>query len=111
MATSASASRNGWGMPARARSTSRSNPTCAGGRRPALRAPRRRFGMAAYRRRVASASDRRDEAIEPAGFVVVVPPGDRIHFLDWGGTVPPAIVLVHGLAGTGLAWAGVARRL
>ena len=26
-----------------------------------------------------------DRAAEPDGFVVVVEPGDRIHFLDWGG--------------------------
>ncbi len=28
-----------------------------------------------------------DRAAEPEGFVVVVEPGDRIHFLDWGGGV------------------------
>ena len=26
-----------------------------------------------------------DPAAEPDGFVVVVEPGDRIHFLDWDG--------------------------
>ena len=49
--------------------------------------------------------------IEPAGFVVLVEPGNRIHFLDWGGSGNPSIVLVHGLAGSGLMWASVARRL
>ena len=28
-----------------------------------------------------------DPTAEPQGFVVEVEPGDRIHFLDWGG--PP----------------------
>src|SRR6185295_7983185 len=37
--------------------------------------------------------------------------GDRIHFLDWGGSGGPAVVLVHGLAGSGLVWAPVARRI
>jgi pimeloyl-ACP methyl ester carboxylesterase len=48
---------------------------------------------------------------EPAGFVVLVEPGDRIHFLDWGGDGEPPIVLVHGLSGTSLVWTPVARRL
>ncbi len=48
---------------------------------------------------------------EPAGFVVLVEPGDRIHFLDWGGDGSPGVILVHGLAGSGLVWAPVARRL
>src|SRR5262245_30413900 len=60
--------------------------------------------MATYRRRVATAS-------EPAGYLVFVEPGDRIHFLDWGGDGSPAVVLVHGLAGNALTWAPVARRL
>jgi pimeloyl-ACP methyl ester carboxylesterase len=51
----------------------------------------------------------------PAGFVVTVDPGDRIHFLDWGGDGQPGasagVVLVHGLRGTAWAWAPVARRL
>jgi pimeloyl-ACP methyl ester carboxylesterase len=50
-------------------------------------------------------------ADEPAGYVVLVPPGDRIHFLDWGGDAAPGVVLIHGLAGNAWAWAGVARRL
>ena len=52
-----------------------------------------------------------DPADEPPGFVVVVEPGDRIHFLDWGGVGEPGVVLVHGLAGSGWVWAPVARRL
>ncbi len=52
-----------------------------------------------------------EPAGEPDGFVVFVEPGDRIHFLDWGGEGAPAVLLVHGLAGSGLAWAAVARRL
>jgi pimeloyl-ACP methyl ester carboxylesterase len=48
---------------------------------------------------------------EPPGFVVLVEPGDRIHFLDWGGNGEPGVILVHGLAGSSWAWAPVARRL
>lgn len=50
----------------------------------------------------------------PAGFVVTVEPGDRIHFLDWGGPEGggrPGVLLVHGLAQTAWTWAPVARRL
>jgi pimeloyl-ACP methyl ester carboxylesterase len=49
---------------------------------------------------------------EPDGFVVEVSPGDRVHFLDWGG--PPGAtgaLLVHGLSNTAWSWAPVARRL
>lgn len=59
----------------------------------------------------------RASATGPAGFVVLVPPGDRIHFVDWGGPTdgrqerPAAVVLVHGLAGSSAVWASVARRL
>ena len=55
-----------------------------------------------------------DPDAEPAGFVVVVEPNDRIHFLDWGGPAGGAsagVLLIHGLAGTAWAWAPVARRL
>jgi pimeloyl-ACP methyl ester carboxylesterase len=60
-----------------------------------------------------------DPAIEPDGFVVVVDPGDRIHFLDWGGPVAgddptrhgPGVLLIHGLSQTAWIWAPVARRL
>ncbi len=51
---------------------------------------------------------------EPDGFVVTVDPGDRIHFLDWGGPVAGAqdgVVLVHGLSQTAWIWAPVARRI
>jgi pimeloyl-ACP methyl ester carboxylesterase len=58
----------------------------------------------------------------PAGYVVTVDPGDRIHFLDWGGrpgdatataTEPalPGVLLIHGLSQTAWIWAPVARRL
>ncbi len=52
-----------------------------------------------------------DPADEPPGFVVVVAPGDRIHFLDWGGTGEPGVLLIHGLAASAWVWAPVARRL
>jgi pimeloyl-ACP methyl ester carboxylesterase len=52
-----------------------------------------------------------ESAFEPAGFVVVADSGDRIHFLDWGGTGAPGVVLVHGLSNTAWSWAPVARRV
>ena len=52
-----------------------------------------------------------DPATEPEGFVVVVQPNDRIHFLDWGGTNRPGILLIHGLVNTAWSWAPVCRRL
>ena len=58
-----------------------------------------------------------DPVAEPDGFVVVVDPGDRIHFLDWGGgeradgAGEPGVLLVHGLSNTAWSWAPVARRL
>jgi pimeloyl-ACP methyl ester carboxylesterase len=72
--------------------------------------------MAPYRSRVTSADSQSlpeagDPDVEPAGYVVLVEPGDRVHFLDWAGTGRPGVVLVHGLAGSGWAWAAVARRL
>lgn len=53
-----------------------------------------------------------DPDAEPAGFVVVVEPNDRIHFLDWDGGRGHAapVLLIHGLAGTAWMWASVARR-
>ncbi len=48
------------------------------------------------------------------GFVVTVDPGDRIHFLDWGGpasTSGPGALLIHGLSQTAWIWAPVARQL
>jgi len=56
-------------------------------------------------------SDHSVPADDPPGFVVVVEPGDRIHFLDWGGAGAPGVVLVHGLAASAWIWAPVARRL
>lgn len=50
----------------------------------------------------------------PAGFVVTVDPGDRIHFLDWGGPATAGgsgALLIHGLSQTAWIWAPVARRL
>jgi pimeloyl-ACP methyl ester carboxylesterase len=52
-----------------------------------------------------------DLAAEPAGFVVEVHPGERIHFLDWGGAGDPGILLIHGLSNTSWSWTPVARRL
>ena len=52
-----------------------------------------------------------DPAVEPAGFVVEVAPGERIHFLDWGQPGLPAVLLIHGLSNTAWSWAPVARRL
>ena len=52
-----------------------------------------------------------DPALDPPGFIVLVEPGDRIHFQDWGGGGMPGVVLVHGLAATSWTWAPVARRL
>lgn len=43
--------------------------------------------------------------------MVVVDPGDRIHFLDWGGYGRPGVLLIHGLSNTAWSWAPVARRL
>jgi len=66
--------------------------------------------MAPYRSRVTDLPPPAP-ADEPPGFVVVVEPGDRIHFLDWGGAGAPGVVLVHGLAASGWVWAPIARRL
>jgi pimeloyl-ACP methyl ester carboxylesterase len=56
-----------------------------------------------------------DREVEPAGFVVVVEPNDRIHFLDWGGPsgdeAAAGVLLIHGLSGSAWVWAPVARRL
>jgi pimeloyl-ACP methyl ester carboxylesterase len=66
--------------------------------------------MATYRSQV-TGQPPPDPAGDPPGFVVVVEPGDRIHFLDWGGSGEPGVLLIHGLAGSGWVWAPVARRL
>ena len=57
-----------------------------------------------------------DRLAEPEGFVVVLEPQNRIHFLDWGGPgdgpiAPLRSLLVHGLGGTAWEWTPVARRL
>jgi pimeloyl-ACP methyl ester carboxylesterase len=55
-----------------------------------------------------------DTTAEPTGLVVLVEPGDRIHFLDWGGQADvdaPGTLLVHGLSSTAWSWSPVARRL
>jgi pimeloyl-ACP methyl ester carboxylesterase len=57
-----------------------------------------------------------DPAAEPDGYVVVVDPGDRIHFLDWGGggsgsPGAPGVLLIHGLSTSAWSWTPVARRL
>jgi pimeloyl-ACP methyl ester carboxylesterase len=53
-----------------------------------------------------------DPSAEPSGFVVLVEPNDRIHFLDWGGPPDaPGVLLVHGLGQTAWVWTPVARRL
>ena len=52
-----------------------------------------------------------DAANAPEGYVVTVGPGDRIHFLDWGGSGRPGVLLIHGLSNTAWSWAPVARRL
>lgn len=52
--------------------------------------------------------------MEPDGFVVVVEPGDRIHFLDWGAeaaAADPGVLLIHGLSNTAWSWTPVARRV
>ena len=52
-----------------------------------------------------------EPSLEPSGFVVEVWPGDRIHFLDWGGRGEPGVLLIHGLSNSAWSWAPVARRL
>jgi pimeloyl-ACP methyl ester carboxylesterase len=55
-----------------------------------------------------------DREATPAGYVVLMEPADRVHFLDWGGpadATAPGALLVHGLATSADLWAPVARRL
>ena len=67
-----------------------------------------------------------DRVAEPEGFIVELAPGERIHFLDWGGPAPiqetadgraggtpllAGVLLVHGLGGTAWAWTAASRRL
>lgn len=49
---------------------------------------------------------------EPESLLVTLDTGDRIHYLDWGGSgdVPP-LLLVHGLGQTAWSWTPVARLL
>ncbi len=63
---------------------------------------------------LAALSPEPDPTAVPDGFVVETAPGERIHFLDWGG--PPTrvghgVLLIHGLGGTAWGWTAVARRL
>jgi pimeloyl-ACP methyl ester carboxylesterase len=67
--------------------------------------------MAAYRSQVRFSSSSEPASVDPPGFVVLVEPGDRVHFQDWGGSGIPGVVLIHGLAATSWTWAPVARRL
>ena len=63
---------------------------------------------------LAARAPRPDPDAEPSGFVVEMAPGERIHFLDWGGppaTTDPGVLLVHGLGGSAWGWTAVARRL
>ncbi|MFL5778089.1 MAG: alpha/beta fold hydrolase [Chloroflexota bacterium] len=53
----------------------------------------------------------REATFLPDGYVVLSDADVRIHFLDWGGTGRPGIVLVHGLSQTAWTWTPVARRL
>ena len=82
------------------------------------------------------ASPTGDPGAEPAGYLVAMDGGVRIHFLDWGGPAQPegtaldgvapedarrsdrldrpdvpAVLLIHGLARTAWSWAPVARLL
>ena len=65
-----------------------------------------------------------DASAEPESLVVPMDTGDRIHYLDWGGSaaVPdgpqtqsagslPPLVLLHGIGETAWSWAPIARRL
>lgn len=52
-----------------------------------------------------------DASSGPAGYIVVSDTGDRIHYLDWGGSGSPGVVLIHGLSNTAWSWAPVARRI
>jgi pimeloyl-ACP methyl ester carboxylesterase len=58
-----------------------------------------------------------DVAAAPEGFLVEMVPGERIHFLDWGGPDTNAapgrigLLLIHGLNATAWAWTPVSRRV
>ncbi len=60
--------------------------------------------------------DARADRPEPEGFLVEIIPGERIHFLDWGGPLDAPgrgspVLLIHGLSATAWSWTPVARRL
>ena len=66
-----------------------------------------------------SVADELSLADEPESLVITVDTGERIHFLDWGGSgaaapeqspLPP-LVLIHGLASTSWVWTPIARRM
>ena len=117
IATSSSAAANGSGMASRATADQLLEGAMAAGRDGAA------AGTAAaldHGARILGAMEPvppPDRAAEPDGFVVVVDPGDRIHFLDWGGAPGratgggPGVLLIHGLSNTAWSWAPVARRL
>jgi pimeloyl-ACP methyl ester carboxylesterase len=94
------------------------------------------LGAGASSAGASSAGASTDPAIEPAGFLVAMDGGVRIHFLDWGGPARrdgtarasvasgdagladrpddpdvPGILLIHGLSRTAWSWAPVARLL
>jgi pimeloyl-ACP methyl ester carboxylesterase len=53
---------------------------------------------------------------EPESLIVPTDTGVRLHYLDWGAPERPvdglpALLLIHGLAGTAWAWAPICRRL
>jgi pimeloyl-ACP methyl ester carboxylesterase len=58
-----------------------------------------------------------DPSAAPESFVVVIDGVDRIAFHDWGGPSEagasggPPVLLIHGISGSALAWAPIARRL
>src|SRR6478672_4811534 len=106
------------GIVASASSTSSSNGRWRLDLGGALRAPRRRLAMAPVSygsmETPTPGVPAPDPTVEPEGFVVEVAPGDRIHFLDWGGPPTadgPGVLLIHGLGQTAWIWAPVARRL
>src|SRR4051812_11550666 len=96
-AISSSAARNGCGIRATARSTSRSKRWWRdAGRIGHDRDPRRRFGMAP----VSYGSMDADPAAVPEGYLVTADDGTRLHFQDWGGPDAAAdvgVLLVPGL--------------
>jgi pimeloyl-ACP methyl ester carboxylesterase len=69
-----------------------------------------------HQARILGPMDANSGRTEPEGFLVEIVPGERIHFLDWGGpeaaiTRGAPVLLVHGLNATAWSWTPVARRL